>query len=301
MTHHRANGNDLLAQAFARLGEERQLQEYSAIIFKLLGLVIDFISAEGETLRLSKGVNFNPFCTALRGTPEGRAACGRCDVENARRAAESRQPVCYSCYAGLHELLIPLFGDKGQYLGAMTSGQFHLDGRRLRSRREIAALARKYGLDADDLWTKYRNSISLTRTQAEGVIGYLGVIGRHLTSLREHLLFMERADRPDRIEAVRKYIEENCAQPLCVRELALRFHISPDYLAHEFTKAVHVPLHRFLVFCRVSRAKALLQETRLTAAEVATQSGFGSVSQFNRAFRHETGMTVTEFRARQEE
>ena len=298
MPHSRETSTDIMAQAFGRLGDEKQLQEYSAILFKLLGLVIDFISADGETLRLSKGVNFNPFCTTLRNTPSGRAACGHCDVENARRAAESREPVCYACYAGLRELLIPLFDDKGQYLGAMTSGQFHLAGKRLRTRREILALAREYGLEGEALWAKYRDSVSLTDAQAEGVIGYLQIIGRHLTSVREHLLLMQRIDMPDRIEAVKGYVEEHCAEALGIHDVARRFCMSPDYLAHEFTKSVRIPLHRFVVFCRINRAKAMLHDTRLTAAEIATQAGFGSVSQFNRAFKRETGMTATTFRAR---
>ena len=80
----------ILAEAFERLGNEKQLQEYSEIIYKLTGLVIDFISAEQETLRISHGVNFNPYCKMLRSCRKGRSVCLQCDVSNARRAAAEK-------------------------------------------------------------------------------------------------------------------------------------------------------------------------------------------------------------------
>ena len=93
------------AQAFAELGKEKQLQEYSDIIFQLLGLVIDFISAEGETLRLSRGVHFNPYCVMLRRTAFGSKACAECDVTNARKAAVLRKSICDHYYPAGAEFL----------------------------------------------------------------------------------------------------------------------------------------------------------------------------------------------------
>ena len=290
--------NTITAQAFSRLGSEKQLQEYSRIIFQLLGLVIDFISAEGETLRISRGANFNPCCAALRGTPEGRAACGRCDMEHAEEAAKRQTPMCYACWAGLYEILVPLFDSRGEYIGAMTSGQFHLDGKPLFSRKKVTSLARQYGLDPETLWRFYRDSITLSRLQAEGVTGYLEIIGRHLTGIRENLILMEKIDAPDRIEEIRKYVEANCTSPLTIEETARRFYLSPDYLAHLFSREVHVPFHRYLTMCRIIRARNMLAETTLPVAEIACAAGFGSISQFNRAFKAETGRSPRTCRAK---
>ena len=288
--------NTITAQAFARLGGEKQLQEYSRIIFQLLGLVIDFISADGETLRISRGVNFNPYCAALRATPAGGELCGKCDMDHAREAASGRKNLCYACSAGLHEILVPLFDSRGQYIGAMTSGQFHLDGKPLFSQDEVAGLAEKSGLDPRKMWDLYRRSNTLSLLQAEGVTGYLEIIGRHLTGVRENLIHMDKIDTPDKIAEIRKYVEKNCTRRLTVEQVARKFYLSPDYLAHLFSREFHVPFHRYLALCRIIRARNLLAETKLSASEVAYASGFGSISQFNRAFKAETGRSPGAYR-----
>ena len=97
--------DSIIAEAFAMLGNEKQIQEYADIIFKLTGLVIDFISAEGETLRISHMVNFNPYCKMLRSCEKGMKACLQCDIFNASNAAAEKKAVCYSCYAGILHLI----------------------------------------------------------------------------------------------------------------------------------------------------------------------------------------------------
>ena len=176
-----AQNRSYTAQAFAELGKEKQLQEYSTIIFQLLGLVIDFISAEGETLRLSRGVHFNPYCVLLRKTAAGGRACAECDVTNAKKAAVLRKSICYNCYAGLSEIIYPLYDAHGTYIGSMTAGQFHLAGTPQLSRKKNFALAGQTGVSGNELWNYYRKSAVLTPAQREGLIGYLKIIGHHLT------------------------------------------------------------------------------------------------------------------------
>ena len=95
-------GRDTItAQVFAKLGKERLLHEYSRCLHGLLGLIIDFITRDGETLKLSGGVNFNAYCRLVRNTPAGRAACQNCDEIHAGLAARDGESLCYLCHAGL--------------------------------------------------------------------------------------------------------------------------------------------------------------------------------------------------------
>ncbi len=43
----------------------------------------------------------------------------------------------------------------------------------------------------------------------------------------------------------------------------------------------------------------LLNETSLTAAEIASKTGFVDASSFAEQFKHRTGMTPTEYRTKQ--
>ena len=47
---------------------------------------------------------------------------------------------------------------------------------------------------------------------------------------------------------------------------------------------------------RVNKAKEMLSDTRLSVSEIAMMTGFGSISQFNRVFLAETGMSAKKYR-----
>ena len=286
-----AQNRSYTAQAFAELGNEKQLQEYSTIIFQLLGLVIDFISAKGETLRLSRGVHFNPYCVLLRKTAAGGRACAECDVTNAKKAAVLRKSICYNCYAGLSEIIYPLYDAHGTYIGSMTAGQFHLAGTPQLSRKKNFALAGQTGVSGNELWNYYRKSAVLTPAQREGLIGYLKIIGHHLTGIRDNLIFMDKINMPDKIKEVKRYLDVHYGESLKLAELARRFCISPDYLAHIFRKEMNIAFHRYLVLRRLSEAEKMLAGTELSIREIAFHCGFGSISQFNRFFKKEKGCT----------
>ena len=287
---------NITAEAFSILGKEKQIQEYSDIIFKLTGLVIDFISAEGETLKISHMVNFNPYCKMLRSCEKGRNACLQCDIFNASRAANEKKAICYSCYAGLHEIVVPVFDEKENYIGCMTSGQFHLSGTPIFSRKHIFELAEQYGLDGRKLYKAYRLSNSLSPVQVEGVQAYLKIIGKQLTSIREHLIFMDKINAPDKIAMVKKYLDENFASQITIEQAAKKFSISSSNLAHKFKETVNVSFQRYINFRRLMRAREMLRETKLSVSEIAYSCGFGSVSQFNRIFRSEAGCTPSQYR-----
>lgn len=285
------NGEDITRRVFAKLGQEKQLREYHEIIYKLIGVVVDFISADGVSLKLSEGKHFNPFCTKIRETKEGYAACRRCDTEYARRAARSGKPLIYTCHAGFLEMLVPLYDNAGNYIGSMTAGQFHRKDSPLLEKSDIAAQALKLGLDPKEMFRLYRETLRLSEQQIEGLIEYLETIGRLLVSTRNHLLFMESVNAPDRISMIKQYVENNYGKRLAVPKIARRFYMSPGYFSHFFKKEVGVSFQTYLNLYRVSKAKEMLEETELSVSEIASLTGFGSLSQFNRTFRASAGKT----------
>ena len=141
-------------------------------------------------------------------------------------------------------------------------------------------------------------SNSLTPVQVEGILAYLGLIGKHLTGIRDHLIFMEKINMPDKIKAVKKYIDENYASQLSIEQTAQKFHISPGYLAHKFKDAVNVSFQRYVRFRRIAVSREMLTGTTLSVSEIAYACGFGSVSQFNRMFRSSAGISPSCYRER---
>lgn len=289
--------NTITEQVFAKLGKERLLHEYSHCLYGLLGLIIDFITWEGETLKLSGGTNFNPFCQQIRDTQKGQLTCQNCDETHARWAARNHKSVCYRCHAGLTDVLVPLYDHANRYIGSMTAGQFHREGDPEFSREQIYAIAKDFDLDPQTLYHDYCTSPRLTQSQLEALLDFLNIIGRHLSSTHDNLLLLEKLNTPDKIESVRKYVEDNYRKQLSIRQVARHFGISPGYLAYLFKRELYVSFGNYLNFYRISKAREMLTETRLSVSEIAFLNGFGSISQFNRTFRKVLHCSPSDYRA----
>jgi len=276
---------DIMARAFAKLGAEKRLREYGEAIQRMLGIVIDFISADGVSLKLSQGRNFNAVCYALRQTSEGRCRCREEDVRHARAAAEAGHELVYTCHAGFTEVVVPLFGDGGEFLGCMTAGQFHTAGAEPPDRGVFRQLAEISGVDAEELRRGSDAAVVLTAEQLAGVVCYLKLMGKLVSESYSNLLFMEQIDVPDKITLVQKYLHENYMHRLSVESVARRFYLSPNYFSRLFRRTMGTGFTSYLNCYRVEKAREMLQETGLSISEIAFRCGFGSISQFNRVFR----------------
>jgi AraC family transcriptional regulator len=89
------------------------------------------------------------------------------------------------------------------------------------------------------------------------------------------------------------------AEGIGLDELATEACLSPFHFSRLFRKATGLSPHRYVTERRVREAKRKLAEGRLSLAEIALDSGFGSQGNFNRIFRKRTGLTPGQFRSQQ--
>jgi len=291
---------DILVRVFARLGQEKELLELRDILYQTMGLVMDFINAEGTTLRLSQGRNFSAFCRCMRKNAECAKLCHACDLANAQLAAKRKRPLVYSCHAGLVEIVVPLFGHQGEYLGCLTSGQFRKAGTAASGvTPQIRDYARFTRIPERRLMEMHARCVCLEERQVKGVVRYLQMVGRLLVTVHYNLLFMESIDIPARMALIRQYIHEHYAEPLSLVKVARRFSLSPEYLCRLFKKEHGVGFNAYLNYYRVEKGRELLQSTQLYVANIVDMVGFGSVVQFNRVFRRLIGASPAQWRKQQ--
>lgn len=101
----------------------------------------------------------------------------------------------------------------------------------------------------------------------------------------------------NRILEIRQYISAHAVEyNLTVAHVADVFGISPALLSSQFKKAYGQTPSIFLMQERVSLAKELLAEPSLSMDEICKKAGFGSLSTLNRAFKHLTGQTPSQYR-----
>ena len=93
------------------------------------------------------------------------------------------------------------------------------------------------------------------------------------------------------------YISENCMKPLSLNDVALQIGVSRSHFAHLFKNYTNMTFVDFLTVERVKLAETFFMNPRLRITDIAFESGFSSISSFNRSFKKVKGCSPTEFRA----
>lgn len=103
------------------------------------------------------------------------------------------------------------------------------------------------------------------------------------------------------MQAVKRYIDANYSEDICLDSLAGLAHLNKYYLIHAFTESYGISPINYLNEKRIQNCKELLASTDYSIAEIARLSGFSSQSYFSQSFRKSCGMTAKAYRKAMEQ
>ncbi|MGV8832060.1 MAG: helix-turn-helix domain-containing protein [Devosia sp.] len=92
------------------------------------------------------------------------------------------------------------------------------------------------------------------------------------------------------------FIADNFREDIDSGDIAAAADIHPKYAMNVFKKSTGMTLNDYVNLMRLSYAQALLMQDDANVLQVAMDSGFGSLSAFNKSFRKIAGMSPTDFR-----
>jgi AraC-like DNA-binding protein/mannose-6-phosphate isomerase-like protein (cupin superfamily) len=92
------------------------------------------------------------------------------------------------------------------------------------------------------------------------------------------------------------FIAANFLQDIDSADIARAADLHPKYAMNLFKKSTGMTLSKYVNLLRLSHAQAMLMDDRVNVLQVAMESGFGSISAFNKSFRHIAGMSPSDFR-----
>jgi transcriptional regulator GlxA family with amidase domain len=99
-----------------------------------------------------------------------------------------------------------------------------------------------------------------------------------------------------RVTRVVRIVEEHPDEEHSLAGLAEQARLSPYHFLRTFQHVVGLTPHQYVLRMRLRRAAARLVEEPLRVLDVAFDCGFGDVSNFNRSFRAEFGVSPRAFR-----
>jgi AraC family transcriptional regulator len=113
---------------------------------------------------------------------------------------------------------------------------------------------------------------------------------------RKHSHRLPRGLTPGQVQRAMDFIKENLAKDLTLGELASITGISASHFRVLFKHSVGLPVHQYVIKCRVERAVELLSKGMLELRDVAAKSGFADQSHMSRCMRRFVGLTPAEVR-----
>ena len=95
---------------------------------------------------------------------------------------------------------------------------------------------------------------------------------------------------------VNKIISEKFKTDIKRKDIADMLHYDEHYFSNMFSKNFNMNFREYLNIIRISYAKNLLWHSNMNITEIALESGFKSIRNFNSVFKAQTGMIPTKYK-----
>ena len=278
-----------------RLKKSQIYRDYEKAFRETTGMPINLRPIESFDLPHHDDPKEAPFCALMARTNHTCAAC----LQLQKKVEEQAQlePKTLKCFAGLCDSAVPV--RVGENLVAfLQTGQVLLHQPNQREFRGVTRNLIKFGVESDlkKLEEAYYQTRVLDKKQYEAVLRLLTIFAQHLSSLSNQLMVAAREAEPPMVTRAKVYIAEKHAEEISLREVASAVNTSAFYFCMMFKQATGLTFTDYLARLRVEKVKNLLQNPNKRISEAAFETGFQSLSQFNRVFRKIAGESPTVWR-----
>ena len=273
-------------------------REYENVFLDATGLPVQLVPGGTATWPLTFQGKGNPFCSLMAQSPGSCAACQQAHAKLQQQVADRVGPQVISCFAGLTEFAVPIVVS-GQHVATLLGGQVFQHKPTQAQFAELTQRLRSWEMrqELPRLETTFFQSRVTSPKQFQASVQMLTIFTEFLAEdVNRNLLASHAHDRPH-ITTAKNFILAHASEPMSLHDVAEHVHVSTNYFSKLFKNENGIGFSEFLARVRIQTAKNLLADPILLITEVANQAGFGSLSQFNRAFQRYVGCSPKAYRA----
>ncbi|HSY54607.1 MAG TPA: PocR ligand-binding domain-containing protein [Opitutaceae bacterium] len=272
-------------------------RDYEQAFRETTGLPISLRSIEAFDLPHHGDAKENPFCALMAQTNHSCAAC----LQLQRKVEEQAKlkPKTLKCFAGLCDSAVPVRVGEN-LIGFLQTGQILLHTPEKKEFTKTTQQLIKWGTEVDlkRLEEAYFQTRVLNRKQYNSILRLLTIFAQHLSTLSNQLMVETATEESPAMAKARIFIAERHAEEISLKQVAGAVNMSAFYFCKIFKKATGLTFTDYLARVRVEKVKNLLLNPHKRVSEAAYETGFQSLSQFNRVFRRIAGEAPMTYRER---
>ncbi|PCJ60248.1 MAG: hypothetical protein COA79_08740 [Planctomycetota bacterium] len=180
------------------------------------------------------------------------------------------------CWNGLVQLAIPLIVD-GRHEGTLYLGNWREKKYYKKSKITKSAWL-KVPYYNDDEIEVYKNWLQLI---ANGIL---------------HSVLQEKIPSDPKAKELLQWVNENLSKKPRLDDLAESWGVTPNHCSHKCKKLTGMSFSDLIISNRIKRCKALLNNTKLSLGEIASQLGFNDAYHLGKQFKNIVGESPGQFR-----
>lgn len=279
------------------LKESKMFRDYRKAYTDATGLPITLRPMQSWQLPLHARRSESPWCALMASRSPTCAAC--LQMQERLTNSANHRPVTLTCTYGLSETVVPvpLGRNSTAYL---QTGQVMLKKPTHASFKRALEQTRRRGVDLDETTARHAffNTPVITTRKMDGIQGMLSQFAEHLSIKCNEIIVQRNNSEPPLITSAKRYIEEHLAEDVTLASVAKAVNSSVFYFCKLFKRATGLTFTEYLNRRRIEKAKNYLLNPNLRVSEIAYESGFQSLTHFNRMFRKIVGESPTAYRRR---
>lgn len=281
------------------LTQSAVFRDFEDAFHKLTNLPLHYIPVGSDEAVDGITEHDNPLCRHFQGDS---SVCSSCAMAHEHLREQGRiESYTAQCFAGLTESAVPVkLGE--EVIGYLQTGQVLLQEPTELEVEQIVEHLEHQGvnLTRENIRELYLENHVMPHHQYEAVIRMLEIFAGHLSTIVNQLA-LDKTDvekEPERVAMARAYISKHLDENLTLPRVAEAVNTSSFYFSRMFKQVTGHTFTEYLAMARIERAKNLMRDNNKNITQIAYESGFQSLSQFNRVFRKVQNEAPGSFRKR---
>lgn len=275
-----------------KLAASALFRDYQDAFTTATGLPLALRAVDDWQLAHAGDRHQNPFCALVAKHNHSCAACLQMQQEVCNTA--NGVPATLICSFGMSESAIKVkLGDRT--IGHLQTGQVFFKPATATQTTAAVARLQKLGkhISAKEATATYQATRVMPKAQYDSAIRLLEFFAKQLSLMANQIALQEQAAEPPQVARARQFINDHSNEEISLGDVARFAAISPFYLCKKFKEVTGLHFTDYVSRVRVEKAKELLRNPNHRISEVAYQTGFQSLSHFNRCFKRIAGESPT--------